>query len=293
MLYSRRKRKQALARAESSSGKVDLQTTFSPELRAQILYAARDCAPNSFDSATVFARARLLESLGRFQLADPNSTPAQDFFIFCNRAPDATMPDVLEALYLGLVAHGDGGYSYPPRRMPPNAYKHAGDAFEARLRDLLREHRMAYDMIEGEVIEVQSGPLHEGVVAPALLLTAGDVRLRQVNLDFRKALEELSRNDPGDAITDAGRALASMLTALGCKGNSLGKQLVDARKKQLLGAHDQPFAEAVERAIDWVSADRSERGDAHQDVSPSQYDGQFTIYVVGALIVRLRALLPN
>ena len=84
-----------------------------------------------------------------------------------------------------------------------------------------------------------------------------------------------------------------MLDALGCEGNSLGPKLQNAKDRGLLAPHDSPMAEIVKKAGDWVSADRSNTGDAHNAGSATVDDAWFTVHVVGALILRLAQGTPR
>jgi hypothetical protein len=104
---------------------------------------------------------------------------------------------------------------------------------------------------------------------------------------YQDALREIAQNHPHDAITDAARALQEALTLLGCQGSSLGTLLTSARKTGLLAGHDEKLAKAIGSMIDWVSADRSEKGDAHKATTADRDDAWLMVHVVGALIIRL------
>ena len=104
---------------------------------------------------------------------------------------------------------------------------------------------------------------------------------------YRDALAQLADDKAANAITDAGTALQEMLEELGCEGNQLGDLIRSARKKQLLGAHDTPLIDAIDKAMHWVAADRSEMGDSHHATQATREDAWLSIHVVGALIVRL------
>jgi hypothetical protein len=78
-----------------------------------------------------------------------------------------------------------------------------------------------------------------------------------------------------------------MLTALGCSGNALGPLIKPAREKGLLASHDSPLVNAVDKILNWVSADRSELGDAHEVSSATVEDACFTVHIVGAILLRL------
>lgn len=114
-----------------------------------------------------------------------------------------------------------------------------------------------------------------------------DPRFTGVDSTYRKALDELSKGDGADAVTDAGAALQELLTALGCTGNQLGDLIRSARQKHMMGPHDTPPLEAVERAMHWVAADRSQTGESHHASAATREDAWLIVHVVGAFIVRL------
>jgi len=97
----------------------------------------------------------------------------------------------------------------------------------------------------------------------------------------------LSKGDAADAVTDAGTALQEMLKSLGCRGNQLGDLIRSAKSKGLLGAHDTPLFETFEKAMHWVAADRSEKGESHHLSDATLDDAWLIVHVVGAFIVRL------
>jgi hypothetical protein len=151
---------------------------------------------------------------------------------------------------------------------------------------VLREERIAIRLVDGELIDFSSEELHEEVVAPALRLLGGRAGWEPVESAYRDALEEIGRN-PADAITDAGTALQEALTLAGASGNSLGPLAKSARKKGILAPHDGPLSEGIAKIIDWVSADRSEKGDSHNAEEAGPEDAWLAVHVVGALILRL------
>jgi hypothetical protein len=152
---------------------------------------------------------------------------------------------------------------------------------------VLREHRISFELIEGEMVPLASQELHAEAVAPTLRLLSGRGGWEKVEAAYQDALRELADGKPADAITDAATALQEALVALGCKGNALGSLAKSARGKGLLAPHDVPMIDMVEKLIDWVSADRSAKGDAHQATQPSLEDGWLMVHIVGALILRL------
>lgn len=157
---------------------------------------------------------------------------------------------------------------------------------------VFNEHRVAFRLVEGEVVPLSSDELHVEVIEPTLRLLI-DSRFADAHAAYMKALKEISGNDPADAITDAGTALQSTLTALGVGGNSIGAQLKEAKKTGLLAKHDQALADGIGKFIDWASADRSETGDAHKHSDATLSDAWLMVHIVGALILRLADATPR
>jgi hypothetical protein len=195
-------------------------------------------------------------------------------------ASDDEVGDVIEATHAAFEKLGE-------RTNIWYGFQEEGQ-FRDRVNVILAEHDVAY-VVEGrEVLPRSAEAMWGGVVEPTRSLLGGDGRLVKSEQAFQKALRELKPgDDPADAITDAATALQETLDALGCRGNTIGKKLDDARKKGLLGPHDSTLAASVEGMGDWVSADRSERGDAHGVKDVTVDDAWLTVHVTGALILRL------
>jgi hypothetical protein len=274
-LHARRRRDQELAEREAD-GEDFWTTTFPKRVRVRVaahfdeLARAIDPTADLFEGITPSgaAQALLEKDLGEtFQAWNDERACPHGYF-----------PSVVEAMAYGLRARRGGAT--------------AAD-FEATVRRILLEERVAYDFVDGQMVEKASEVLHAELVLPALHLLKGRPDLAGVESAFRKALDELHGGDPADAVTDAGTALQELLQALGAHGNQLGDLLRDAKKQGLLAAHDQRYTKAIENLIHWTAADRSEKGDAH-NASPAEVaDGWLTLHVVGALILRLADAAPS
>ena len=224
----------------------------------------------------------ILEQEGDEFLSASAVLPYRDFELFMMDAPDDTYPTALEALVIAIdnfMRVDQDFYGSPPV-----------DGFSGRLRNAVNEvfsqERVAWTLVEHEMVEMKSQELHEALVEPALRLIH-DARFARVDATYRKALEELSKGDGADAVTNSGTALQELLTGLGCDGNQLGDLIKSARKKQILAAHDASTLDSLEKAMHWVAADRSETGDSHYASDASREDAWLIVHIVGAFIVRL------
>lgn len=223
----------------------------------------------------------LLREWGQVTLADQSDGTADLQTFIGARANDEQMLDVIEAFFVALQQS-----SAMNTYMVSEASQIAG--FRQRVNEILDDHELAYQLVGTEVIARESMAMHADVIAPALSLLHVNPRLEKVEKAFHDALSELKpHGNAADAITDAATALQEMLLALGAEGNSLGPLLSSARKGGLVGPHDSKLAEGVEKIGEWVSADRSTRGDAHGVTDADRDDAWLAVHVVGALILRL------
>ncbi len=278
MLHARRRRRDELARLEAA-GEVFWTDDFSEASRNRLLLYYRDFASDFSPHGLSFARDAILRDEGRLYLAKPQSSSQQDMASFLLTCDSNMMPTVVEALHLSLTY----GNRYP---QPPHGAQHL---FAHGVKIVLREHRIAYDFIEGKMIEMESQELHHEVVVPVLRLLSGRSGWEPVESAYQDALGELGRGASADAITDAGTALQQALERLGCDGNALGPLIRSAKAKGLLGKHDENLIAGVERFLQWSSAERSNGGDSHHSAESSLDDAWLMVHIVGALILRLTA----
>jgi hypothetical protein len=292
-LFQRRQKQREKAERLARGDSIPLSAKFDQRTRTRILYTIVDNSPSYLGE--VFGRPApaerflpivrdvLLREWGEVTLSQ-QSKPAEDLASFVGgRASDGQMLDVIEAVFGAF----DRAESVMPdyERLRPHS---EADEFRTRVNQILDEHDLAYQVVGSEVVPRESMAMHVGVIAPALSLLHGDQPLAKVERAFRDALRELKPGgDPADAVTDAATALQEMLMALGADGNALGPLLTSARKRELLGPHDSKLAEGAQLIGQWVSADRSARGDAHRVRETTVDDAWLAVHVVGALILRL------
>lgn len=271
-LYGERKRLKELAEREAA-GESFWTEHIERTARAKIALAwSGSLRHMGYGQESDFSEAISLQLVRSLGLEQVRGTP--DFFV------EITDPDLvfsyIEAVYNALRVFGRDE-----------------DRFEGRVNEVLNSHRIAYRMVEGEIVPLSSDELHVAVVGPTLRLLVGRDDFAPAHATYLKALKEISHEDAGDAITDAATALQEALSALGCQGNALGPLINDARKKGLLAPHDEKLASGIQKFLDWVSADRSATGDAHGDSSATLADAWLAVHVVGALILRLADEVPR
>jgi hypothetical protein len=205
-------------------------------------------------------------------------SPFDDVNAFLRTADDDEVCSVVEAMIEVWRKTG----AWRPELVSPEYY--IGD----RINAIFYEERLAYELVEGRVVDRSSEELHSEVVVPVLRLLAGRGEYEAIEVAYRNALEEIAAGKADDAITDAATALQETLEQLGCNGNALGPLIRDAKRKDILASHDELLGEGVFKILEWVSADRSEMGDGHHGKSSATRDDAWlTVHVVGALILRL------
>lgn len=279
MLYSERNRRRE--RDEREAGGENLWTSeFSLAVRRKVAYVARDAEnlrnndyPYGVEYQEVEKQAinLILRAEGWNQLTIDSSTGPNyraSLWEFAEGCASDFYPTVIEALFCAIGGQWAGAYA-------------------KLVNEILRENRVAFELIDGSMIPIESQELHASVIRPTITLLSGRPGFEAIEVAYVKALDEIAKGDPGDSITDAGTALQQTLEALGCQGNALGPLIKDAKRRGLLLAHDSTLTDGIEKILHWVSADRSESGDAHKATTASIEDAWLTVHVVGALILRL------
>lgn len=269
MLHAARRRQQEMT--EREAGGESLWTEgFAERVRIRLRRALDRAWQGStiFQAADFFfqARSTVLDQEGLTFLVHANYTDRADFEAFFLGCSGDDFPTALEAV---MAACGDSVH-----------------AFAGMANQIFAEERVAWKIVDGQMIEIRSTEMHASVVEPALRLLH-DPRFAHVDATYRKALDELSKGDGADAVTDAGAALQELLTALGCEGQQLRDQIALAKKRKLLAGHDARYLAALYESLNWVGADRSQTGESHHASDASRDDAWLIVHIVGAFIVRL------
>jgi hypothetical protein len=224
----------------------------------------------------------LLDEGLRFLDNPRHTSGAFDFIGYMRACSDEMMPTVIEAIN---EAFQDPG-------LWETYYERNSEGWVDGVNQILREERIAWELIDSEMTPIGSRELHVAVVAPTLRLLT-QPGWERVEAAYRSALSELASDQAPDAITDAGTALQEALVLLGAEGNALGPLITSAKRKGIILGHDRALLETVDRASTWVSADRSQLGDAHSVSSADRDDAWFTVHIVGAILLRLSAEHPR
>lgn len=273
MLFRSRKKEEDALRREAE-GESLWTSQFTPQCRNKILYAVADAI--QYDKyrryALECAQTILCRDLGEISLAN-RGDKEQDLIQYLGGCPDDAVPDVIEALCMGVMkaqTDTDSGYHFvEPQR------------FLDRINEILRQERISFELIRGQMVEFGSRELHETIVAPMITLLSGKPGWAGVEKSYRSALEEID-TDPGDAITDATTALQQALVLRHCDGNALGELARSGAARHILTPYDA-------KIIDWANADRASKGDAHTLSTATRDDAWLAAHVIGALILRLAA----
>ena len=267
-----------------------------PKARAKLFWAAADNVPavsidllRAADAPLLFRQeaAVLVREWGR---APFTADGVPDFL--ANRATDDEVVDIIEAFFVAAaqIAAAAASGPYAGGWHEREALSASIASYRIKVNEILDDHEIAWQLVGDEMIPRSSSAMHATIIEPVIELTSGDPRYGSVEKAYRAALHELKPGgNPSHAITLAGTSLQEMLEAVGAKGNALGPLLADARKRELLAPYDSKLAEAIEAIGDWVSADRSGRGDAHHVGDAHNDDAWLAVRVAGALILRLAA----
>jgi hypothetical protein len=273
-LFNQRKRQEEMVAAEAAGEDV-WRRKFDDHARIgvwQILQAT--CRRNTTMVEDVAARAQVLLCHDeRVHTLSGMSDRSQDFYRYLHQtANERQVASAIEALAWILTNLG-------------NDY---GARFETQANELLHSERIAYELVNSQIVELESQELHANVVVPTLRLLSRRPGWEEVERAYQEALHQVADGKYDNAITDAGTVLQEALEAAGCTGKNLGPLISDARQQGILGPHDSKLVTGVESIMEWVSADRSQSGDGHHgDSGATHEDAYFTIHVVGALILRL------
>lgn len=287
-LYKRRRELRELQERERQ-GETFWTESFSPETRNRLQLVMLS-STGGRDYRTLEAAVQcLLADLGQLHLSSSRSDARDDFFSYLSECEDEMVPSVMEAFVQGYTRAFEqnariqafhSGTSYTETLISMS------EELLSELNRVLAEDRVAFELVDGEMVPFASRELHVEVTQPALrlLATAGWER---VETSYQNALSELARGEGANAITDAGTALQEALILRGAEGNQIGDLTTSAKHRGIIAAHDAPLLQTIDKACRWVSADRSNTGDAHNSSSASRDDAWFTVHIVGAIILRL------
>lgn len=160
------------------------------------------------------------------------------------------------------------------------------DALVETVNDILLGYRVDWAWDAGRFQQRGNHVLHAEVVKPASTFLDLSPKFARASAGFEAALTRLSENRPAVAITDAATAVQEFFRALGVEGQSISDQLNGAATAGIISQADRKLLKPF---IDWVNADRSARGNAHQfrDDEVTKADAWLAIHVAAALMVRL------
>lgn len=299
-LFSRRQAREEKAARVTSGESATLRSEFSERACTRFFWVVQNHIPDSIAQWSYEPANQIVwEAMWRVVVSDwgktrlmkgvDAGTPHRDItqYILTASASGSEMVDIIEAWFGAMGELMLDSYYL--------GFTEVKESFTNSVNEVLDDDDIAYQLVDDKIVPRDSMVLHAKVVQPALSLLRENTTLAGVEKAFQNALSEMKPGgDPADAITDAATALQEMLQAAGATGNALGPLLMSARRKGLLGPHDSKLSEGVEKIGEWLSAERSIRGDAHRGASDAdRADAWLAIHVAGALIARLEARLTG
>ena len=276
VLFSSRKREGERTTREAAGESLWI-SEFSDSVRVKITYALIDTISDQSlrDLSLEAAHGRLAREYGVISLTGSNN-PVSDILQYIRTCPDENIPDVIEAMWQGVLEarNTERGYHF----IDPSQ-------LHSKINEILQQERIAFDLGLDQMVDFESRELHDAIVRPVLTLLANQTGWDEVETAYQKALSEIA-SDPSDSITDAASALQLTLKLRNCAGNALGDLAKSAVSRGVISSYDQ-------KIIDWVSADRGSKGDAHGSPDTPANDAWLCVHVVGALILRLSSEIPR
>jgi hypothetical protein len=283
-------RREAAARARGDN--VDGLTDDAPsEFRQQLVYAINQAAiwpvGDEWQVRKLHRyliqriRQHLREEYGVPVLAAATEDDGADLAAFIlNTATTHQVMDVIDAV---IQIFADQMTTPGLRDCAVDATSSFADTVSKRM----KQHKLAYDLVEFKVVEKRSEELHTEVVAPVLTLLHGRSRFASAERQYRDALDELANRNWADAITDASSAVENVLRIIfGFSRGSLADLLGQARKRGLFG---DPQAARIKKVVDGFTAladIRNQESDAHGNTSDDA-TAWLAVHWAGALIVYL------
>lgn len=261
------------------------------EFRQQLVYAIKDAATwivgadwqvrnvnrHLINRITDHLRAEY----GLPYLAIPTDENGADLAAFIlDRATTPQVMDVIDAVIEVFRAEG----------RTPELFSYAADGL-ARFLDTvsrrMRQHKLAFDLVELQVVEKRSEELHQAVVAPTLSLLHARPRFAEAERQYQDALDELADGNWADAVTDASAAVENLLrTILELEQGTLADLLGQARKRGLFGEAQSSRVKKVVNGFTALADLRNEESDAHGNrTDPAT--AWLAVHWAGALIVYL------
>lgn len=281
--YKERKRLADLARRESA-GESFWTQELSKRTRTKVLHAIDLLTSDGNrwgQDPLECARARVVRDEGMNCLVSINFRVHDDIYEGIRNLEEDLVLSIVEALVSCFRTCAN-----PYREDTPGCWS---QVFASLVNQVFVAERFAAEIVGEELVPFSSRELHVEVVEPTLTLLAGRDGWGQIEAAYQDALREIAADHPADAITDAGRSLQLALGTIGAEGNSLGPLIKSAKVKGLLAPHDSKLLDGIESLMHWVSADRSETGEAHKAGTEDRSDAWLAVHVVGALLLRLAA----
>ncbi|WP_405395253.1 abortive infection family protein [Microbispora hainanensis] len=220
----------------------------------------------------------LCEEYGRVRLSDHQSKlPTMDLIAFVQKCSTPELMDVISAAIHVLQMSSKQSF----------AGHDALNEFTGTVRVRMREHKLAYDLIDNRIVEMGSDHLHQNVTIPAVTLLHGRSRFKAAEEQYRAAFDELSQGNWADSITDANAAVEIVLREIvGYEQGQLPDLLGAARKLGIFGSPQEARLKRLTQGLEALSDIRNRESDAHGNKADKE-TAWLAVHWAGALIVFL------
>lgn len=132
--------------------------------------------------------------------------------MYCSNCSDTDFLDLMDFIFESFSANGSVCQLIQKLYKTDNLFYQAIDELNYRL----KQHRLGYEFINGEIIKKTNTFAHESIVRPALKLLMDD-EFRGAEDEYLMAYEHYRKGKNKDAILNAAKAFESIMKAI-CEG---------------------------------------------------------------------------
>lgn len=243
-------------RNKESSEEVDvyIYNSLPVPFRNQLIYIIREIIKdlNNYYSDDIWEviHNRFCREKGLKEMDDEYGTCAEKVEVFIDYAPDVELLDFIDFAFHGFIGLAQSvGYKDPLGYAAENVENHITE-----LNNRFQQHKLGYEFINGELIQIDSKYIHHEYIKPALNLlhTNG---FEGAEEEYEKAFKALRNGDYKSAIIEAEKAFESTMKTICSKKEYPFDPDRDSAKKLIQTLKDNGFfPEYTENQLNAVAA---------------------------------------